>query len=452
MDNNISATSYTDLVVMKFGGTSVGSAERIRHVGQLISGEGRKVVVLSAMSGVTNRLVEIGQLYYSSNNQGALNKIDELEGIYQQAINELYTEAETRQEAKAFVGEVMNFLRSFREEYFTDFEERQILAQGEIISVEMMRLHLQEIGITAIKLPALDYMMTNKHGEPDQKEIRTKLLALLSHYPNESLYLTEGYICRNAYLEIDNLKRGGSDYTASLVGAALDAKEIQIWTDIDGLHNNDPRIVDHTTAVRELHFDEAGELAYFGAKILHPACIQPAKMENIPVRLLNSMDPNAKGTIISNRIVEGCIKAVAAKDNITALRILSTRMLLAQGFLRKVFETFERYQTPVDMVTTSEVAITLTIDNTNRLEEILLELRKFAIVSIDEDMTIISVVGDLNWKNVGFESQIIEALKEIPIRMISYGGSNYGVSLLVRNEDKHEALRLLSRHLFNEEV
>lgn len=452
MDNNIIATSYTDMVVMKFGGTSVGSAERIRHVGELISGDERKVVVLSAMSGVTNRLVEIGGLYYSSNNQGALNKIDELEGIYQKTISELYTKPESQREAKDFVSEIMNFLRSFREEYFTDFEERQILAQGEIVSVEMMRLHLKERGITAIKLSALDYMVTNKYGEPDLKEIKIKLFNLLSHHPNETIYLTEGYICQNVYMEIDNLKRGGSDYTASLVGAALDAKEIQIWTDIDGLHNNDPRIVEHTTAVRELHFNEAGELAYFGAKILHPACIQPAKKENIPVRLLNSMDPQAKGTIISNRIVEGCIKAVAAKDEITALRIISTRMLLAQGFLRKVFETFERYQTPVDMVTTSEVAISLTIDNTNRLEEILLELRKYADVSVDENMTIISVVGDLNWKNVGFESQVIEALREIPIRMISYGGSNYGVSLLVRYEDKHEALRLLSRHLFNEEV
>ncbi|CQB88001.1 aspartate kinase [Chlamydia trachomatis] len=449
---NSNSTSFTDLIVMKFGGTSVGSAERIKNVGELISGEERKIVVLSAMSGVTNMLVEISQLFNNSNTQGALNKIQELEEKYQAVINELYAQPIHKEEALTFVADKMTFLRSFKEEYFTDFEERQILAQGEVISVEMMRLHLAERGITAIKLPALEFMVTNKQGEPDLPEIQSRLIALLSHYPKQSLFLTEGYICRNAYLEIDNLKRGGSDYTAALIGAALDAKEIQIWTDIDGLHNNDPRVVDHTTAVRHLHFNEAAELAYFGAKILHPACIHPAKMRNIPVRLLNSMEPKAKGTIISNRIKEGSLKAVAAKDGITALRILSSRMLLAQGFMRKVFETFERYQTPVDMITTSEVAITLTIDNTNRLEEILLELRKIADVSVDEDMTIISVVGDMNWKNVGFESRVIEALSQLPVRMISYGGSNYGVSILIRNEDKVEALKLLSRHLFKEEV
>ncbi|MDD7437633.1 MAG: aspartate kinase [Bacteroidales bacterium] len=449
----IQSNSYSDLVVMKFGGTSVGNAERIRNVAQLISSDkGRKIVVLSAMSGVTNRLVEISQLYYSNNIQVALKKIDELETSYQVAIDELYKKENNKGDAKAFVSGIMNFLRNFKGEYFTDFEERQILAQGEIISVEMMRLHLVEAGLNATKISALDYMITNKHGEPDQALIKEQLLDLLDRYPQQQIFITEGYICRNAYLEIDNLKRGGSDYTASLVGAAIDAREIQIWTDIDGLHNNDPRIVSHTTAVRHLHFDEAAELAYFGAKILHPTCIHPAKMANIPVRLLNSMEPAAEGTMISNRIIEGELKAVAAKDGITVLRILSTRMLLAQGFLRKVFEIFERYQTPVDMVTTSEVAVSLTIDNPNRLEEIISELNKIAHVSIDQDMTIISVVGDMNWKNVGFESKVVEALQNIPVRMISFGGSNYGVSILVRSEDKVESLRLLSHHLFNEEV
>ncbi len=443
---------YNDLVVMKFGGTSVGNPERIRNVGRLISSKEHKIVVLSAMSGITNRLVDICQLYYNNNEQGALKGIEELAEIYTKAINELYTIDEHKSEALAFVNGILSFLKGFKGEYFTDFEERQILAQGEIISVEMMRLHLLEIGINAIKLPALEYMFTNKQGEPDLPLIREELFSLLSLYPDQSLFLTEGYICKNAYLEVDNLKRGGSDYTASLIGAAIDAKEIQIWTDIDGLHNNDPRVVDDTTAVRHLHFDEAAELAYFGAKILHPACIHPAKMNNIPVRLLNSMQPEAQGTLISNRIIEGNIKAVAAKDGITTLRVLSTRLLIAQGFLRKVFEIFERYQTPIDMVTTSEVAVSLAIDNASRLEEILIDLRKIAQVYVDENMTIISVVGDLNWKNVGFESKVVEALQDIPVRMISYGGSNYGVSLLIRTEDKAEALRLLSQHLFSETV
>lgn len=440
--------NYSDTLVMKFGGTSVGSPERIKNVADLISTEGRKIVVLSAMSGVTNSLVEICGLYFLGNDQGAINKIKELQDRYTQVIDELYQSPTNNEEAKKFVEHKMNFIRGFQKEFFTDFEERQILAIGEMISIEMMRLHLKERGIEAIKLPALDYMITNKYGEPNQPQIKQQLLKLLRKYPDQKLFLTEGYICRNAYLEIDNLKRGGSDYTASLVGAAIDAQEIQIWTDIDGMHNNDPRVVEKTDPVHILHFDEAAELAYFGAKILHPTCIHPAKMANIPVRLLNSMEPNAEGTLISNRMIEGKIKAVAAKDGITSIRILSTRMLLAHGFFRKVFEIFEQHQTPVDMVTTSEVAVSLTIDNTNRLEEILSELKKFSTTFVDYDMTILSIVGDLNWKNVGFESEIIKALEEIPVRMISYGGSNYNVSVLVRSEDKKEALQLLSKHLF----
>lgn len=440
--------NYSDTLVMKFGGTSVGSPERIRNVADLISTEGRKIVVLSAMSGVTNSLVEICGLYYLGNDQGALHKIKELQEKYSSVIDELYQSPLNKEDANKFVERKMSFIRSFQKEFFTDFEERQILAIGEMISIEMMRLHLKERGIEAIKLPALNYMITNKYGEPNQPQIKKQLLALLRKYPDQKLFLTEGYICRNAYLEVDNLKRGGSDYTASLVGAAIDAQEVQIWTDIDGMHNNDPRVVEKTDPVHILHFDEAAELAYFGAKILHPTCIHPAKMANIPVRLLNSMEPSAEGTLISNRMIEGKIKAVAAKDGITSIRILSTRMLLAHGFFRKVFEIFEQHQTPVDMVTTSEVAVSLTIDNTNRLEEILSELKKFSTISVDYNMTILSIVGDLNWKNVGFESEIIKALEEIPVRMISYGGSNYNVSVLVRSEDKQEALQLLSKHLF----
>lgn len=427
----------------------MGSAKHIREVGKLISTPQPKIVVLSAMSGVTNTLVEISDLFRKTNIQGALELIDKLTEKYHSTIADLYSNPEIVEQALAFVERKMNFLRGFQRELFTDFEEKQVLAQGEIVSTMMMMLHLRDIGVHATIIPALGYMCTDKYGEPAMGRIQSDLVELLSQYPEETLFITEGYICQNAYAEVDNLKRGGSDYTASIVGAVLDAQEIQIWTDIDGLHNNDPRVVAKTKAVRSLHFDEAAELAYFGAKILHPTCIHPAKMANIPVRLLNTMEPTAPGTLISNRITEGMIKAIAAKDNITAIRIISTRMLLAHGFLRRVFEVFERYQTPIDMVTTSEVAVSVTIDNTSRLEEILAELKRFSTVSLDEDMTIICIAGDLNWKNVGFEAAVIEAMGDIPVRMISYGGSNHNVSVLVRTTDKKEALNQLNNHLFD---
>lgn len=427
----------------------MGSAKHIREVGKLISTPQPKIVVLSAMSGITNTLVEISDLFRKTNIQGALELIDKLTEKYHSTIADLYSNPEIVEQALAFVERKMNFLRGFQRELFTDFEEKQVLAQGEIVSTMMMMLHLRDIGVHATIIPALGYMCTDKYGEPAMGRIQSDLVELLSQYPEETLFITEGYICQNAYAEVDNLKRGGSDYTASIVGAVLDAQEIQIWTDIDGLHNNDPRVVAKTKAVRSLHFDEAAELAYFGAKILHPTCIHPAKMANIPVRLLNTMEPTAPGTLISNRITEGMIKAIAAKDNITAIRIISTRMLLAHGFLRRVFEVFERYQTPIDMVTTSEVAVSVTIDNTSRLEEILAELKRFSTVSLDEDMTIICIAGDLNWKNVGFEAAVIEAMGDIPVRMISYGGSNHNVSVLVRTTDKKEALNQLNNHLFD---
>lgn len=441
--------TYSDFVVMKFGGTSVGSAERIREVGKLISTPDPKIVVLSAMAGVTNTLQEISNLFRQTNVQGALDLVDKLHGRYISVIEELYEDTLIRDQALSFVERKMSFLKQFQLELFTDFEEKQVLAQGEIISTMMMVLHLRDVGVRSTNIPALAYMATDKYGEPAMGRIQANLTELLGQYPEENLFVTEGYICQNAYAEVDNLKRGGSDYTASIVGAVLDTKEIQIWTDIDGLHNNDPRVVDKTKPVRALHFDEAAELAYFGAKILHPTCIHPAKMANIPVRLLNTMEPTAPGTLISNRITEGAIKAIAAKDQITVMRIVSTRMMLAHGFLRKVFEVFERYQTPIDMVTTSEVAVSLAIDSTSRLEEILAELKRFSTVSLDEDMTILCIAGDLNWKNVGFEAAVIEALDDIPIRMISYGGSNHNVSVLIRTSDKVEALALLNRNLFS---
>jgi len=312
----------------------------------------------------------------------------------------------------------------------------------------MMYWYMQEKGIGAVLLPALDFMRTDVQGEPDGEYIREHLTALIDQHPEAQLFVTQGYICRNAHDEVDNLQRGGSDYTASLVGAAIQAEEIQIWTDIDGMHNNDPRFVKDTEAVRHLHFEEAAELAYFGAKILHPTCIQPARYANIPVRLLNTMEPEAPGTLINNVPEPGTIKAVAAKDNIVAIKIKSSRMLLAHGFLRKVFEIFESYRTPIDMICTSEVGVSMSIDDTRYLGEIVHDLKKYGTVTVDLDMCIICVVGDMDWENVGFESAALSAMKDIPVRMVSYGGSNYNISFLIKEEDKEEALKALSASLF----
>ncbi|MDY5313420.1 MAG: aspartate kinase, partial [Prevotella sp.] len=331
---------------------------------------------------------------------------------------------------------------------FTSFEEKSIVAQGEIISTNMVVNYLQECGVKAILLNALDFMRTDKNAEPDPQYIKEKLQAIMNDNEGYQIYITQGFICRNAYGEIDNLQRGGSDYTASLIGAALPAEEIQIWTDIDGMHNNDPRFVENTKAVRQLNFEEAAELAYFGAKILHPTCVQPAKFAGIPVRLKNTMKPDAEGTIINNEQGKGTIKAVAAKDNITAIKIKSSRMLLATGFLRKVFEIFESYQTPIDMITTSEVGVSMSIDNDTHLDEIVDELRKYGTVTVDSDMCIICVVGDLDWHNVGFETIATDAMKNIPVRMVSYGGSNYNISFLINESDKKQALNNLSDTLF----
>lgn len=436
---------------MKFGGTSVGSADRIKHVAGLIEDDRFKIVVLSAMSGVTNTLVEISDLYAHTNTQGALGLIDDLEQRYRAAIEELYSDEAHRDEAVTFVEEKMKFLRDFEHEsLFSDYETKQVLGQGEIISVRMMEIYLRERGKNPVRLNALDYICTDQYGEPDFPRIQDRLLLTMSRYPTETLFVTEGYICLNAYSEMDNLKRGGSDYTATIIGSVLDAREIQIWTDIDGLHNNDPRVIEETEPVRTLHYDEASELAYFGAKILHPSCIIPAKMANVPVKLLSTLEPEAPGTIISNRMDEGELKAIAAKDGVTVLRIRSTRLLLSYGFLRKVFEVFEANRTPIDMVTTSEVSVSVSITDTDRLEDILANLRRFSTVTMDYPMTILCIAGDLNWKNVGFESRVIEALRDIPVRMISYGGSDHNVSVVVRTEDKKQAMNLLHRHLFIE--
>ena len=435
--------------VMKFGGTSVGTPQRMKEVTALVTKSGEPVfVVLSAMSGTTNSLVEISDYLYKKNPDGANEVINSLERKYMKHLDELYAKDEYRTQTAEFLRDEFNYLRSFTKELFTSFEEKTIVAQGEMMSTNMVVNYMKEIGINAVLLNALDFMRTDKNAEPDPVYIKEKLAAQMEQNPGAQVYITQGFICRNAYGEIDNLQRGGSDYTASLIGAALNAEEIQIWTDIDGMHNNDPRVVDHTQPVHQLQFEEAAELAYFGAKILHPTCVQPAKYAGIPVRLLNTMDPEAEGTTISNSTEYGKIKAVAAKDNITAIKIKSSRMLLATGFLRKVFEIFESYQTPIDMVCTSEVGVSMSIDNSSHLGEIMDELKKYGTVTVDTGMCIICVVGDLDWQNVGFESKVMEAMKDIPVRMISYGGSNYNISFLIREEDKKRALQSLSDNLF----
>ena len=436
--------------VMKFGGTSVGSPARMKEVTKLVTKSGEPVfVVLSAMSGTTNSLVEISNYLYKKNPEGANEVINQLERKYLKHIEELYETDAMKAQIRDFLTSEMNYLRSFTKELFTSFEEKSIVAQGELISTNMVVGYMQEQGIKAILLNALDFMRTDKNSEPDPVYIKEKLAAIMEKNEGQQVYITQGFICRNAYGEIDNLQRGGSDYTASLIGAAINADEIQIWTDIDGMHNNDPRVVDKTQPVHKLHFEEAAELAYFGAKILHPTCVQPAKYSGIPVRLLNTMEPDAEGTTISNQTEYGKIKAVAAKDNIIAIKIKSSRMLLATGFLRKVFEIFESYQTPIDMVCTSEVGVSMSIDNSAHLGEIVDELKKYGTVTVDTGMCIICVVGDLDWSNIGFETQVMDALKNIPVRMISYGGSNYNISFLIREEDKKRALQSLSDTLFN---
>lgn len=435
--------------VMKFGGTSVGSPKRIKEVSSLITETGEPTfIVLSAMSGTTNSLVEISNYLYKKNPDGANEIINCLENKYMLHAEELYTTEVYKQKTREFLHNEFDYLRSFTKNLFTSFEEKSIVAQGEIMSTNMVVNYLQENGVKAVLLNALDFMRTDKNGEPDLQTIKEKLSEIMKANEGYQIYLTQGFICRNAYGEIDNLLRGGSDYTASLVGAALPAEEIQIWTDIDGMHNNDPRVVEDTEALHQLNFDEAAELAYFGAKILHPTCVLPAKYANIPVRLKNTMDPKAEGTLINNVVVKGKFKAVAAKDNITAVKIKSSRMLLATGFLRKIFEIFESYQTPIDMITTSEVGVSMSIDNNTHLDEIVNELKKYGTVTVDTDMCIICVVGDLDWNNLGFETQALDAMKNIPVRMISYGGSNHNISFLIREADKKQALQSLSAILF----
>lgn len=435
--------------VLKFGGTSVGSAQRIKNVADLITKRGKNIIVLSAMSGTTNSLVQISERLHNEDIDGAQGIIEGLKQKYARTLEEIFDKEEYLNLAKTKVQECFDFIRLHTMSNFSERYEKEILAQGEIMSTNIMHAYLLSQGIKSVLLPALDYMRIDEKEEPDYKYIKAQLSLQLKANADADIYITQGFICRNQESAIDNLQRGGSDYSASIIGAMINAEEVQIWTDIDGMHNNDPRFVEKTSPVQELAFEEAAELAYFGAKILHPTCIRPAQEHNIPVRLLNTLCPEAFGTLIHNSSETNKIKAVAAKDNITSIKIKSSRMLLAHGFLRKVFEIFEDNKTSIDMITTSEVGVSVTIDNTKNLDTIISELEKLGDVTVEDDMVIICVVGDLKWQNCGFEADVVNALRTIPVRMISYGGSNFNISVLIHKEDKVKALNLLSEHLFN---
>ena len=437
--------------VLKFGGTSVGSPERMKSVARLITNGERKIVVLSAMSGTTNKLVEIADYIKKRNVESAGAMIGHLRSMYKKHIPNLLTTDEAKKKCEEFFHEEFIKLQRLAGSEFDEKVDKAILAEGEMLSTHMLTYYLEEQGTRVRLVPALDYMRIDADGEPMLIPIYDYWSKLLAEDKQTEIFITQGFVCRNAQGDIDNLQRGGSDYTASLIGAALHLEEIQIWTDIDGMHNNDPRFVEGTRPVRQLHFEEAAELAYFGAKILHPTCIQPARYTGVPVRLLNTMQPEAPGTLINNVMKPGVIKAIAAKDNITAIKVVSSRMLLATGFLRRIFEIFERYKTSIDMVATSEVGVSLSIDNDSRLTPIVEELKKIGTVEVDQDMCIICVVGDLVRENKGFLGQITSAFSDVAIRMVSYGGSNHNVSFLVRQEDKQKALQALSQTLFSQD-
>jgi len=435
--------------IMKFGGTSVGSPQRMNALLELVHNGEPKIVVLSAMSGTTNALVEISQALYQRDNEQATNLIISLEEKYKKVILELYSSEQELNKGRELISTHFDYLKSFTRDLFTINEERAVLAQGELISTALFQFLLEEKGIQSVLLPALNFMRINENAEPDMAYITENLKQELNKYPECKLFITQGYICRNDFGEIDNLKRGGSDYTATIVGAAAAADEIQIWTDIDGMHNSDPRFVNNTFPIAKLTFDEAAELAYFGAKILHPTCILPAKNQKIPVRLLNTMQPEAPGTIISSENQAEGVRAVAAKDGITAINIKSGRMLLAYGFLRAVFEVFERFRKPIDMITTSEVAVSVTVDNTDDLQNIVEELKEFGTVNVDSNLSIVSIVGLFPAGKPGYAGSIFDALRNIPVRMISYSGSENNISILVDTHLKKQTLQALNKGLFN---
>lgn len=435
--------------VMKFGGTSVGKPERMHQVAELVTkSKESKIVVLSALSGTTNALVMISEELANGKKDKAKQHIDDLEKHYHEFIQNLLKSKTLRQKADAIIKEHFEFLNIILRISFSDALNKDILAQGELMSTKLFSLYLEEIKVDHLLLPALEFMRIDANDEPDLKSIKSSLSALLKKHSDKKIFVTQGYICKNIRGEVDNLKRGGSDYTASLIAAAIEASVCEIWTDIDGMHNNDPRIVNHTEPIEALSFDEAAELAYFGAKILHPTCIWPAQKSHVPVKLLNTMQPDAKGTTIQDKVESKGAKAVAAKDGIIAIKIKSSRMLLAYGFLRKVFEVFEKYRTPIDMITTSEVAISLTIDSTDHLKHIIKELEPFGTVEIDKNQSIVSIVGNCVVEQKDVLLKIFKTIHHIPIRMISYGGSRHNISFLIPGKNKNEMLQIINEGVF----
>jgi aspartate kinase len=435
--------------VMKFGGTSVGKPDRMHQVARLVTQDAEPtIVVLSALSGTTNALVSIGESLAEGNKEEAKRKIDDLHAHYNAFYPGLLSSEDGRNEAVGIITEHFEFLNIILKISFNEAINRDLLAQGELLSTKLFYAYLKEMKIDAAFLLALDFMSIDENSEPELEKISHKLKTQIGQHPEKKLFVTQGYICKNHRNEVDNLKRGGSDYTASLVGAAIGASVVEIWTDIDGMHNNDPRVVKQTRPIAQLSFDEAAELAYFGAKILHPASIWPAQMYNVPVKLLNTMEPDALGTTITKEENGVGPKAIAAKDGITAIKIKSSRMLLAYGFLRRVFEIFEKYKTPIDMITTSEVAVSVTIDQVEHLSEIVKELEALGIVEVDQNQTIVCIVGNMVAEAKGMVKQIMDALQDVPLRMVSYGGSRHNVSLLVDTKFKLDALRSLNKGLF----
>ncbi|MDR0824341.1 MAG: aspartate kinase [Prevotella sp.] len=435
--------------VLKFGSASIATADKLKTVAEIVTREQGNIIVLSSMRGTAEALSEISDYLYKKNQEGAIEIINKLEKHYADLVASLFDTDEIKAMAVDLVATKFNYIRSFTKDLFTLFEERVVLAQGELISSELFYLYLLDRKVDAALIPALDFMRTDKNASPDPAYIKEKLSALLDASKGACLYITQGYICRNAYGEIDDLRKGGSDYSASLIGVAVDAEEVQIWADVYSMQNNDPRYVKGTTPIRQLNFDEAAELAYFGTKILHPSSILPAKLADIPVRLKNTAFADAAGTLISNETETNVIKAVGAKDNITAIKIKSGKMLLAHGFLRRVTEVFENYQTAIDMLATSEIGVSLTIDDDKNLQVIVDDLKKYGTVSVDPDMVIVSIIGDLESEDAGIAVDIMGAMKEIPVRMLSYGGSKYNFSFLIHKKDKERTLQILNDKLFN---
>ena len=439
--------------VLKFGGTSVGTPERMKMIADLIRQDpGRKIIVLSALAGTTNDLEKICKLCYAHEFAEAKQIVEKLEIHYHQFTGHLFSPDCTPDGIGENQIQFFNEIKNKLADPFTSRTEKWILSRGELWSTRIFHLYLESAGIGSVLLPALNFMRIDKTNEPDEYFIKSMLIKEMEILGDQNIYITQGYICRNAFGEVDNLHRGGSDFTATLIGAALGADEIQIWTDIDGIHNNDPREVDKTFPIRQLSYEEAAELAYFGAKILHPSCVRPAQKAGIPIWLKNTMDPTSSGTLISHSGEKKDITAIAAKDGITAIKIKSGRMMMAYGFLKRVFEVFEKYETPIDMITTSEVAVSLTIDNPKQLNKITGELRNFGQVEIDKDQTIICIVGNFISERSGYANKIFSSLSHVPIRMISYGGSKHNVSILVSTKSKQKALQALNAGLFDLEA